>query len=384
MLKIIYLVVPFIISLLLVMNKDKKIVNKPGTIIWAYGLGICFSLIMNFVSKNAFKNECIELLEILAYVSVSIGIPLILFSSSIKNLKLVKKDIKKAFSLLVLSVIIVTLVLYLLYTKNIENGKVLSGMALAIYTGGTPNLNAVAYIFNLNSKVLLAANLSDIVIGGIFFLIMILIAKLFVKKSPADKEDVLPVKKHAADPSKKSAVMNLLIALGLALISAGLGALIWLLTGKPGGRLTDYLVPLLMIGTSLGGIVLAKNEKISSVEANDGMGQFFITLFSFAIASLIDFEAIKNIANGVVFVFLIITIGTFFVHMLLCKLFKIDLRFMMVTSTAGIYGPAFVPGICKALDADQLVPAGLIMGSLGYIIGTFLGCGLIMVLQFIG
>ena len=83
---------------------------------------------------------------------------------------------------------------------------------------------------------------------------------------------------------------------------------------------------------------------------------------------------------GVFVVFLTITVATFFVHMLLCKVFKIDLRLMMVTATAGIYGPAFIPGLCKALDSDKLIPSGLIMGSLGYVIGTFLGCGLVLLL----
>ena len=45
----------------------------------------------------------------------------------------------------------------------------------------------------------------------------------------------------------------------------------------------------------------------------------------------------------------------------------------MVTLTAGLYGPAFVPAITKQIKNDDLTVPGLITGSIGYAIGTFLG-----------
>ncbi|MDO5332249.1 MAG: DUF819 family protein, partial [Bacillota bacterium] len=181
--------------------------------------------------------------------------------------------------------------------------------------------------------------------------------------------------------SKKEAALNLLISLALVVICAGLGALVWAAKGKVEGRLTDYVVPVLMIGTSIGGIILGKNKKLCSVLENESMGKFFLALFSFSIASLINFDSIKLISKDIFIVFCIITVATFFLHMLLCKIFKIDIRIMIVTATAGIYGPAFIPGVCSALNDEKLTRAGLIMGSLGYIIGTFLGCVLTVLLR---
>jgi uncharacterized membrane protein len=48
----------------------------------------------------------------------------------------------------------------------------------------------------------------------------------------------------------------------------------------------------------------------------------------------------------------------------------------MVTATAGIYGPAFIPAITKQIKNDALTVPGLICGSIGYAIGTLLGFAL--------
>ena len=52
----------------------------------------------------------------------------------------------------------------------------------------------------------------------------------------------------------------------------------------------------------------------------------------------------------------------------------------MVTMTAGIYGPAFIPAITKQIGDEKLTPVGLLCGSLGYAVGTFLGAGLGLIL----
>ena len=68
-----------------------------------------------------------------------------------------------------------------------------------------------------------------------------------------------------------------------------------------------------------------------------------------------------------------ITIAVFIVHVIFAKILKIDVDCTMVTATAGIYGPAFIPAITKQIKNDALTVPGLICGSIGYAIGTLLG-----------
>ena len=52
----------------------------------------------------------------------------------------------------------------------------------------------------------------------------------------------------------------------------------------------------------------------------------------------------------------------------------------IVTMTAGLYGPAFIPAVTKQLRCDALTAPGLICGALGYAVGTFLGAALFWIL----
>ena len=63
-------------------------------------------------------------------------------------------------------------------------------------------------------------------------------------------------------------------------------------------------------------------------------------------------------------------------HTLLAKLFRIDADTTLITSTASIYGPAFIPSVANALKNKDVVLPGLICGILGYAIGNYLGIGM--------
>jgi len=55
------------------------------------------------------------------------------------------------------------------------------------------------------------------------------------------------------------------------------------------------------------------------------------------------------------------------------KIFKIDTDTMIVTSTALICSPPFVPVVAGALKNREIVVSGLTVGIVGYAIGNYLG-----------
>ena len=65
------------------------------------------------------------------------------------------------------------------------------------------------------------------------------------------------------------------------------------------------------------------------------------------------------------------------------RLFKFDLFTCSVCSLANIGGPASAP-LLAAMYARQLVPIGVLLALLGYVVGTPLGIGLAALLQAIG
>ena len=171
----------------------------------------------------------------------------------------------------------------------------------------------------------------------------------------------------------KKLLSRILIALGMTVIGAVLGILVWIILGMQDGRMIDILVPTLMITVTVLGIAGSFNKKIRETKGMNVAGQYFILVFSFALASSIDFSQLQEVISSTIILYGAITLGVFVMHVTISKFLDIDADCTMVTLTAGLYGPAFVPAITKQIKNDDLTVPGLITGSVGYAIGTFLG-----------
>ena len=166
----------FGIPLLIIRFRNNKLTKWIGTIGMAYLLGIIFSLIVFILKKMGLEitlNEDIG--EILSHAAIGISIPLLLFSSNIKQTLKLSKTVLLSFLSVVLSVIFVTVVVFIIHSKNIYYGAELSGMAIGLYTGGTPNLNAIGNILGVDGQTISYANLSDMIIGAIFYIFLLVL-----------------------------------------------------------------------------------------------------------------------------------------------------------------------------------------------------------------
>lgn len=382
-LTIIEIVCSLLIPFIIMKNRNGKVVSSVGTTGTAYICGFVFSIIIGILmSTGIVPGRDTSATEIVSYVGISIAIPLLLFSNNMKHLKDLSRKTLISFVLLIISVLVVTTVMFAAYTRKLEDGTILSGMAVALYTGGTPNLNAVANVFMLDREVLVTANVSDIIFGGIFYAFLVFAAKPMTSKiigNSTECNSIIEGVLFSEDINevfsvrKKGVLRNFFISFGIVIISLLAGVLIWVIKGKADGTLTNYVVPALMIGATIGGLLLSLNADVRSVKENDIMGQYFAAIFSYCISSMINISTFSSSFFRIFIVYAVITTMTFVVHMILCKIFKIGADMMIVSSTAGIYGPAFIPGVCRAIHADRMMPAGLILGSFGYGIGTFLG-----------
>ena len=98
-------------------------------------------------------------------------------------------------------------------------------------------------------------------------------------------------------------------------------------------------------------------------------------MFSVAMGLCFDLEALSG-AMVIFAMLLSVQFGAVIIHSLLAKLFGIDRDTMLITSTAGVFGPAFIIPVANKLKNDEIIVPGLICGILGYAIGNYLGIGL--------
>lgn len=386
---LLHIILIFVIPYLIIRFKNFKLTKIFGTIGMAYFFGLLIAGIIFSLNKLGINFHISEDIgEIGSYAAIAIGIPLLLFGANLKEAKKLSKPVIKSFITLIISVVFVTTVTFFFYGKNIVNGDVLSAAAVGLYTGGTPNLNAITNIFGLSTETIALANLSDIIIGAFFYVFLLLLAKPIVDKILPfgkrnsylkEESDIKDTENFNVKDFKTSRrlLATFFIAFGMTIISAVFGILLWISMGSEDGRMLDFLVPVMLIGVTVFGIIGSFSKKIRETQGTNILGHYLILVFSFALASSVDFsKLIGSNFKELIILYGIITVGSFVVNVIFARFLKIDSDCVIVTSTAGIYGPAFVPAITKQIKNDNLTVPGLICGSIGYAIGTFLGVGL--------
>ena len=358
-----------------------RAVSLLGMITVAYICGALYSA-LRMLAGAAFRWNVTaydEIIQDISFAAIALAIPLLLSDARLREVKKLSGTMLRAFGTVVVTVILVSLGVYFLYSRKLENGNVLTGMAIGLYTGGTPNLNSVGAFFRLDTDIISISNISDMMIGGVFYFFLLLFAKKllgsFLKaKSPAARTDTAeagqPQVPDSVNLRDKALWRNLLFSLGAVLAGAGIAFVIHLLSDLKFG---DLLVPVLFITVTAAGILLSFVPKVSACPSNQPMGSFLIIVFSFAIGSVIDFGNFRGNFLPVFLHFTVITVVSFLVSAAAAKILRVPADELIIAYTAGIYGPAFVPSLSGQLKRKDLLMPGLICGSLGYAIGTFLG-----------
>jgi uncharacterized membrane protein len=73
--------------------------------------------------------------------------------------------------------------------------------------------------------------------------------------------------------------------------------------------------------------------------------------------------------------------GSLFLHLILAKIFRIDADNFLITSTALIFSPPFVPLVAKKLKNKDVIVTGIAGGILGLMLGNLIGIPLAYFLQ---
>ncbi|MCB0684558.1 MAG: DUF819 family protein, partial [Saprospiraceae bacterium] len=84
-----------------------------------------------------------------------------------------------------------------------------------------------------------------------------------------------------------------------------------------------------------------------------------------ALGFMADFSEIWGQSLAMLGYMAAVLISTATLHLLLARAFRIDRDTTLITATAALYGPVFVPQVASALGNRQIVFSGIAMGLLG-------------------
>ena len=110
-------------------------------------------------------------------------------------------------------------------------------------------------------------------------------------------------------------------------------------------------------------------------------GMYLIYVFCFTVAPLSSLQAVGEAAAMVLLFLFGALLGGVVLHLMLCRLMRIDGDTFIITSVAAVCSPPFVPLFAKALGNPGMILSGMTTGILGYALGNFLGISLALFLQ---
>ena len=372
---LIYLLFPVIIILLF---QRFVIVQKIGTVLFAYFIGIVMALSGLFPAPA----ESIEMRTIQDWfmnITVPLAIPLMLFNC---NFKLWTKSLPKTFTALICGLIAIVasvIISYLVFkSSKIQDLPDLSALMVGIYTGGTMNFAAIGKALNIDPNLLITSLTFEMLIT--FPFIVFLIAggfRIFRKFLPySDKSITVEINGNDLENGsfesykgmlQKNTFSKTLIGLGLSFLFMAIGAgLSLLITGK-----LNELVVILTITTL--GILASFNQKVRELPKTFELGMFFILIFSIVVASQFDLQSIsKDVFNIFWFVLVVLCLSVF-IHFLLCRLFKVSGDLFTVAIVGMLCSPPFIPPVVGAMRNKKVLISGIVIGLIGYAVGTYLG-----------
>ena len=379
---LIVLAMAFVPRLMVSLSKRVSLLGILGPVFLCYAGGFLLSLLLPDTSI------AMDISEVL----IPIAIPLILFSADLTSVKRLAKPMLNSFLLICASVVLAAAAAYIAFRSFIPETYKYAGMIVGLYTGGTPNLMAIGAALSVSDSHIVLANASDVVVGGVYFLLLISVVPKLVRKflkpfAPADgtaAEDaayIAGLEKTFVPEKEPFSLRSLLRRVPIVLLgvlSLGVAAGISLLITK-----TLNVVVIMLVVTSCG-VGLSFIKKVRSAPGSYTAGQYLILMFSFGIGLSFRFSAVKTESLLFLGMFATAQFGALLLHLLLARLCKIDADTALITSTAGLYGPAFIAPVADALKNREVVLPGLICGILGYAIGNYLGIGIALLFKAIG
>ncbi len=370
---VVIILILFIPRITLVLCSRFSFLEKLGAVFLCYLIGFILSFLIKDTSMASTLSE----------ICIPLAIPLILFSTDLASLKKLAKPALISFALICISVILVSILGFLIFRHHVPYAEKISGMLVGLYTGGTPNLMAIGMALGLDQGRILITNTVDLIVGGMYFFLLISVMPKLVrsflppfKKSNASNVDKTleeEIKTQLLTLNEPFTLKMLLSRLPLILLSIGSVLISLAASYVLTGNATDIMV--VMLGVTTCGVALSFINKVRHLPGSYSTGTYFIYMFSVAMGLSFDHTLINSSAIYLLLMLLFVQSFSVIVHILLAKIFHIDADTTLITSTAGIYGPAFIPSVANALNNREVILTGLLCGILGYAIGNYIGIG---------
>ncbi|MCD8798989.1 MULTISPECIES: DUF819 family protein [Mammaliicoccus] len=317
---------------------------------------------------------------------IPLAIPLLLFRSNI--FKIWKESRRLLFIFLISSVGTVVGVAagFLLLHQFIPELDKIGAMMTGSYIGGGVNFAALSTKFQTPGELVSATVVADNSVMAFYFIVLITLpnmkfVKKYFKRLYTSNDDGNSNQAEAYwkrnEISLKDIAYSISIAFALVAISFKISELVNEYMPK-NNHFMEILVSIIgdqfLLLTTLTLVTVAMFSKFfENLNASDELGTFLIYIFFVVIGVPASIPIIIKTAP-LLFIFVaVILIFNLSITLFFGKLFKFNIEEMLLASNANAGGPTTAAALAISKGWQGLVGPILIIGTLGYVIGNYVG-----------
>ncbi len=374
MLSTILLVAFYLFTPLLILYACQKqsFLRRLGAVLIAYGVGLMAGV------SGLLPENSIEVQDIITTITIPLALPLMLFSSDIKSWSRLAGSTTVSLVIALFAVISSVIIGFFIFNGDeIADLWKVGGLLIGVYTGGTPNLAALKIMLNVDNDTYIVTHAYDMIISAAYFFFLITIGqKVFGTILPKFKPGLKGNDQNVlADLSKnnmwglfeKKNRSSMAIGLLLSIAIFGIAGSTTLFVPE-----NSQMIVVILLITTLG-IVLSLVPSVNKLNNTFELGMYLILVFSIDVASMVDLTNLASASSTIFYYVFLVIFGSLLVQVLLSSVFKIDTDTVIITSTALICSPPFVPAVAGAIKNKEIIVSGLTVGIIGYAVGNYLG-----------
>lgn len=304
-----------------------------------------------------------------------LAIAWLLLSVNLADLKLAGPRMLGAFGLAVVGIAVGSFVAAVVFAPTLgEEASLLAGVFTGTYTGGSVNFVAVGQGLGMPDRLWAGVTAADALTTGIWMagtlLIPVWIGRFFVpvpkeltELSEADQDEAASRHPFFAPASLSALDLAVLFAAGLLILAAS----------DLMGRLIPQVPSVLFLTTFA--LILGHTRWFHRAEGALQLGTMVLHLF-FVVIGIWSRVAEIAAVGVAVFLFTLVVIGVQAVVVYGAgRALKMDVGTLSVASQAAVGGPSSALAVAVAREWPGLVLPGIVVGLLGYALGTYLGFG---------